>query len=96
LLIFGAQSTGFRSANQSDANQSAATQFSVTHNQGVIDCVGNHGKHFVVKVTANADRELTPQDQALMSDNDYRPLHSSGCGYDTVAPVQQDSVAFRK
>jgi hypothetical protein len=72
-------------------NQSAWSQ-----KVGVIDCVGNEGTHFVVRVTANADRELTPRDQALMSDSDYRPLQNSGCGYDTVAPVQQDTAAFRK
>src|SRR5580693_5062275 len=84
LLVFGGQSTGVPTANQPAVNQTTASQFTVSQtiveNSHQISCVGNEGGHYTVTVPDTAFSESTPQDQAFVSEEDQRPLHSSGCG----------------
>ena len=63
--------------------------------QNQVSCIGNFSGHYNVVVPENRYQYLTAQDQAFDPTNEFRPLQSSGCGYNTVSPNHGDT-AFRK
>lgn len=81
-----------RPANRITVNEVVVNPYPA---QSQVSCVGNFGGHYNVVVPENRYHYLTAQDQAFDPANEFRPLQSSGCGYDTVSPGHGDS-AFRK
>lgn len=99
LLVFGGQSEKPSLADQRLANRAHVTENpakqTAPRDSYQITCVGNFGERYNVTVPARRFIVLSAPDQAYVGEDSQRPLTSSGCGYNTVAPLP-DTSAFRK
>lgn len=89
LLVVGGQSMPARpDANQPPARESAAYQ-SNAQSQDRFTCEADR------TVASNNYRPLEPG-ASPATRADYIVQNDTACGYDTLAPVQQDLAAFQK